>query len=65
MREEDLYSSGVFASELNDDAGDDAVEEKEKDFDEDDLDDDELEGLDEEDAGYNPMDDYQKDGWDS
>ena len=63
----DLYSSGIFASELEDDFGSD----KELDPDtflpeeDEDLEDDEEEKLDDEDdeKSYNPLDDYNKDEW--
>lgn len=65
MREDELYSRGVFASELDDDLGDDIDEKEEEedaDIDEDDLYDDDF-PEDDEDGNYNPMDDYRKDGW--
>ena len=60
MRDEELYSSGVFASELDDDVGEDIKEPDEID---EDLLDDEDELLDEDEASYNPLDDYNKEEW--
>lgn len=64
MRDEELYSSGIFASELDEDDGADTA--SEQDFDEkkrfDDDDDDDL-GDDENDSGYNPFDEYKTDEW--
>lgn len=71
MRDEDLYTSGVFASELDEDLnsdnedvpeGGEILEPELDDIDEDDdlygdVDDDDPDG------NYNPMDDYRKDGW--
>lgn len=59
MRDEELFSRGLFASELDDDLGDDV---KEPDLDEDELDDDDLEDDDDE-ASYNPLDDYNREEW--
>lgn len=60
MRDEELYSSGVFASELDDDIGEDVKEPDE-------LDEDELDAeedlVDEDEASYNPLDDYNKEEW--
>ncbi len=60
MRDEELYSSGVFASELDDDIGEDVKDADE--LDEDELDD-EDDLLDEDEASYNPLDDYNKEEW--
>lgn len=65
MTNDDLYSSGIFASELEDDFGSDdkvldpdAFEPDDEDLDdEDDLDDDDDE------ASYNPLEDYKSDEW--
>ncbi len=59
MRDEELFSRGLFASELDDDLGDDI---KEPDLDEEDLDDEDLDDDDEE-ASYNPLDDYNREEW--
>jgi hypothetical protein len=68
MTNDDLYSSGIFASELEDDFG--AGEDKElnpDDFLDDDLgeDTDDEDLLDDEDdeASYNPLEDYKSDEW--
>ncbi len=61
MRDDELYSSGIFASELDDDL--DAPAEEEKDPDEDDLDDDDEDLYDDEDEPINPLDDYKADEW--
>lgn len=71
MKDEDLYSSGIFASELDDAFGEEVDEEGEGAIIEPDLDDldEEDEDLyespedDDPDGNYNPMDDYRKDGW--
>lgn len=63
MRDDELYSSGVFTSELDDDLGEDVDTDEDMgdvDPDDDDMDDDYDS---DDDDGYNPMDDYQKDGW--
>lgn len=68
MQSDDLYSSGIFASELEDDFGSD----KELDPDtflpeEDELADDEDEDKekdkDDDEASYNPLEDYKSDEW--
>jgi hypothetical protein len=62
---DDLYSSGIFASELEDDFGDDkeldpdAFEPDDDDMGDDDDDDD----GDEDEASYNPLDDYKPGEW--
>ncbi len=65
MQSDDLYSSGIFASELEDDFGDD----KELDPDtflpdEDDVDDDDEDADDDDaDGNYNPYEDYKPGEW--
>lgn len=64
MREDELYSKGVFASELDEDLGIEEDDEDKDDIDEEDLYDDDLDyPEDDEDGNYNPMEDYKKDGW--
>lgn len=59
MRDDELYSSGIFASELDDDTDAGEDDRDIPDFDGDDDDDDGYD--DDEDSGYNPLDDYRKD----
>lgn len=61
MRDEELYSSGVFASELNDDTDAPLEEEDPEDLDLDDEDD--LDDADEDEASYNPLDDIKPEEW--
>jgi hypothetical protein len=66
MTNDDLYSSGIFASELEDDFGaDEGKELNPDDFLDDDLtDDDDTDDLDDDDeASYNPLEDYKSDEW--
>lgn len=64
MRDEDLYTRGVFASELDDDTSD--TSEEDADFDDEDLEDEDDEDYDDDEAdgNYNPFEDYQKENWD-
>lgn len=61
MRDEELFGSGIFASELEDDQGADVAEPDE--IDEKDLEDDDLDEVDEDEASYNPLEDYKNDEW--
>ncbi len=61
MRDEELYSSGIFASELDDDL--DAPIDEDKDPDEDDLDDDGDEYFDDENEGGSELDSFKSDEW--
>ncbi len=60
MRDEELFSRGLFASELDDDLGEDVKEVDE--LDEEDLEDEEGE-VDESEASYNPLDDIKPEEW--
>jgi hypothetical protein len=67
--EGDLYSSGIFASELEEDfvsddkeLDPDALLEEDEDLDSEEEDDDDLDDDDDE-ASYNPLDDYKSDDW--
>lgn len=62
MNGDELFSSGVFASELNDDI-DAPIEEEELDADDLSEDDDDDDDLDDDEASYNPLDDYKNEEW--
>ncbi len=64
MRDEELYASGVFASELSDDtdAPLEDTDPEDLDLEDDDLEDDD-DDLDKDEASYNPLDDYKTDEW--
>ena len=61
MRDEELYSSGIFASELDDDL--DAPIDEDKDPDEDELEDDDDEYFDDESDGGSELDSFKSDEW--
>ena len=74
MNDEELYSSGIFTSELDEEdlSGADIKEEDDP-FEDDDIDDDldddiedgeeDYDDDDDPDGNYNPLEDYSKDGW--
>jgi hypothetical protein len=66
MQSDDLYSSGIFASELEDDFGSDKELDPDTFLPEDDEladDEDEDDADDDDEASYNPLEDYKSDEW--